>query len=172
MTKRFLTLLAASLLAAPVMLQAQSISLAGGLTHPVSTLGDGEQSGYNAAVGFNFGAPLIPLGARIEGSINGLNHKNNIGGDTRIMNVTANAIFSLGMPYIIGGLGYYNTRVKVTSLGVTNEVSTDGLGVNVGGGLRIPLGALSPFVEARYHQMLGDRNKNIKFVPITFGIQF
>lgn len=173
MTKRLLAVLAASLfVAVPSVLQAQSVSFAGGLTQPVSTFGDGEQSGYNATLGLNLGAPLVPVGARLEGSINGFNHKSNIGGDTRVMNVTANAIFNLGMPYIIGGLGYYNARVKVTTVGLASEVSSDGAGINLGGGLRFPLGTLSPFVEVRYHQMLGDKNKDIKFVPITFGIQF
>jgi hypothetical protein len=169
MTRRLLAVLAASLLAAaPATLHAQSISLAGGLSLPVGNFGDGEQSGYNGTIGLNFGAPLIPVGARIEGSINGFNHKNNISGDTRLLSGTANAIVGLGMPYLIGGIGYYNARVKVGNLG---EVSQSSAGFNIGAGLTFPLPSLSPFVEVRYHQLTGD-NDGVKFVPITFGIKF
>lgn len=173
MTKRIFAVLAAGLLAAaPATVRAQSISLAGGLSLPTGAMADDEQSGYNGTIGLNIGAPLVPVGARFEGSINGFNHKNNISGDTRILSATANAIFNLGMPYVIGGLGYYNARVKVTTVGLTGEASSDGAGFNIGAGLRFPLGTLSPFAEVRYHQMLGDKNKDIKFIPITFGLQF
>ena len=169
MTRRLFAVLAAGLLAAaPVTLRAQSISLAGGLSLPVSDFGDGEQSGYNGTIGLNFGAPLIPVGARIEGSINGFNHKNNVSGDTRILSATANAIVGLGMPYLIGGVGYYSARAK---FGTLTSDSQNSAGFNIGAGLSFPLPALSPFVEVRYHQLLGD-NDGIKFIPITFGIKF
>jgi hypothetical protein len=169
MTRRLLAVLAAGLLAAaPASLSAQSISLAGGLSLPTSDFGDVEQSGYNGTLGLNFGAPLIPVGARLEGSINGFNHKNNVTGDTRILSATANAIFGLGMPYVIGGVGYYNARVK---FGALPEVTESGAGFNIGAGLSFPLPSLSPFVEVRYHQMTGD-NSDVKFIPITFGIKF
>ena len=175
MSKRLLAVLAAGLLAAaPAAVTAQSVSLAGGLALPVSDLRDVADAGYNAAVGLNFGAPLLPFGARIEGAINGFNFKNNVNGDVRIMNVTANGIFNLGMPYLIGGLGYYNRRIKVSQAGLTSSGSESAAGINVGGGVRLPLGTLSPFAEIRYHAMLGDKDKgaNYQFIPITFGIQF
>jgi hypothetical protein len=172
MSRRLFALLAAGLLAtaAPASLRAQSISIAGGLSLPVSDMADFEQSGYNATLGFNFGAPLIPVGARVEGSINGFNHKNNVGGDFRVLSATANATVGLGMTYAIGGLGYYNAREKLTGL-VNTETTNSGAGFNIGAGMSFPLPSLSPFVEVRYHQMLGD-NDAVKFVPITFGIKF
>ena len=169
MTRRLLAVLAASVLAAaPATLHAQSFSLAGGLAMPTSDCGKAEQSGYNGTIGLNCGAPLIPVGARLEGSINGFNHKNNISGDTRVLSATANAIVGLGMPYLIGGLGYYNARVNVAPLG---DATKSGAGFNLGAGLTFPLPALSPYVEVRYHQMTGDAS-DVKFMPITFGIKF
>ena len=172
MTRRLLAVLVAGLLtAAPAVSHAQSISIAGGLALPVGDFADVDQSGFNGTLGFNFGAPLIPVGARIEGAYNGFNHKNNIAGDTRVMSVTANALVGMGMPYLIGGVGYYNARIKTTVGTLTGSESEGGAGFNIGGGLTFPLPTLSPFVEIRYHQMLGD-NDGIKFVPITFGIKF
>ena len=175
MSKRLLAVLAAGLLAAaPAAATAQSVSLAGGLALPVSDLKDGVDAGYNAAIGLNFGAPLVPFGARIEGAINGFNFKNNVNGDVRIVNVTANGIFNLGMPYLIGGIGYYNRRIKIDELGLRSTSSESAAGINLGGGIRLPLGTLSPFAEIRYHAMLGSKDKaaNFQFIPITFGIQF
>jgi hypothetical protein len=168
MTRRLFAVLAVGMLAAaPVTARAQSVSLAGGLSLPVSNFGDTEQSGYNGTIGLNFGAPLIPVGARIEGSINGFNHKNNVSGDVQILSATANATFGLGMPYIIGGLGYYHVRERRSVF----EGTESGAGINIGGGLSFPLPGLSPFLEIRYHQMLGN-NDFVKFIPITFGIRF
>jgi hypothetical protein len=175
MTRNLLAVLTAGVLAAaPVALQAQSTSLvvSGGLAMPTGNMGTSTQSGYNAAVGLSIGAPLVPVGARLEAGLNGFNFKNNVAGDFRVMSGTANAIFSLGAPYIIGGVGYYSARVKTTNLGVTTETTNSGMGLNAGAGLKFPLGMLSPFVEARYHMMLGDQNKDVKFVPITFGVSF
>jgi hypothetical protein len=175
MTRRLLAVLAAGMLAAtPSVLHAQSISLAGGIALPVSDMNTNEQSGYNAALGLNFGALLLPIGGRLEGSYNSFNHKTSYAsGDNRVMSATANATFGLGGPYLIGGLGYYNARSKTTIPGGTQiEASRDGAGINIGAGMHFPLPTLSPFVEVRYHQMLGDKNKDVKFVPITFGIQF
>jgi hypothetical protein len=172
MTRRLFAVFAASLLAAaPATLRAQSISLAGGLSLPVSDLGDAYQSGYNGTVGLNFGAPLIPVGARIEGSINGFNVKGSGNGDLRVLSGTANATFGLGLPYLIGGVGYYSARSKATLGTVTATQTNSGAGFNIGAGLTFPLPSLSPFLEVRYHQMLGD-NDAVKFVPITFGIKF
>ena len=169
MTRRLLAVLVAGLLtAAPAVSHAQSVSIAGGLALPVGDLADDVQSGFNGTIGLNFGAPLIPVGARIEGSYNGFNFKNNIDGDVRVMSLTANAIVGMGMPYLIGGVGYYDARVKI---GTLPDASDGGAGFNIGAGLSFPLPSLSPFVEIRYHQMLGD-NDDIKFVPITFGIKF
>lgn len=173
MTRRLLAVLAAGLLAAAPA-QAQSFSIAGGLAQPNGDLSNGVGSGYNAAIGLNFGAPLIPLGARIEGGINGFDYKGTATGNVRIMNVTANGIFKLGMPYLIGGLGYYDRRISETVVGTNVTDSQRALGFNVGGGVSLPLGLLSPFAEVRYHAMLGDRDKaaNFRFIPITFGVKF
>jgi hypothetical protein len=171
MTRRLLAVLVAGLLtAAPAVSHAQSISLAGGLSMPLSDFADAYQSGYNGTIGFNFGAPLIPIGARLEGSINGFEQKNNGSGNFRVLSATANGLVGLGMPYLIGGIGYYNAREK-SGIATIADQTHSGVGFNLGGGLTFPLPSLSPFVEVRYHQMIGD-NDAVKFVPITFGIKF
>ncbi|MFL5605905.1 MAG: outer membrane protein [Gemmatimonadaceae bacterium] len=176
MTRKLLAVLAVGMLAAaPLALQAQSTSLvvAGGVAMPTGTMNNSTQSGYNAALGLGIGAPLIPVGVRLEAGLNGFNFKNNVAGDFRVVSGTANATFSLGAPYIIGGLGYYSARQKTTLVGgATSETTLNGMGLNAGAGLKFPLAMISPFVEVRYHMMLGDANKNVRFVPVTFGVSF
>ena len=165
-------LLGSALLIAPsTRLHAQAaLSVSGGLAAPVSDLGDFADLGYNVAAGLNFGGTRLPIGARFEGSLNGFKLKD-VDDNVRVLNATANAVVNFSQkadsPYLIGGLGLYNSKFG-------SDDSENAVGVNIGGGLRFPLGTLNTFFEARYHAMLGDRDKgaNLRFIPITFGIVF
>ena len=190
MTRRLLAVLAAgALLAIPAASHAQSTSIlvSGGLSVPVGDLSDGANSGYNVNLGLAFGAPLIPVGARIEAGFSSFEGKDvevttpfqgqDARVTTRIASATANAIVNLGptgaAPYLIGGLGIYNRHFSGNdALIVPGDKTT--AGVNIGGGIRFPLGGISTFLEARYHMMLGssDEAANFKFIPISFGVQF
>jgi hypothetical protein len=154
----------------PLAAQA-SLSVAGGIAAPVSDLGDIADMGYNVGIGLNFGGTRLPIGARIEGGLNGFGLKD-FDEDVRVLTGTANAIVNFSQnadsPYLIGGLGIYNTKY-------TDESESDNsAGINLGGGLRFPLGGLSTFLELRYHSTLGDDGpgRRLQFIPITFGIAF
>lgn len=178
MSRRLLAVLAAgALFAIPAASHAQSSSIlvSGGLSVPMSDLSDFSNSGYNVNLGLAFGAPLLPVGFRVEGGFSSFDAKGG-GATTRIASATANAVLNLGptgaAPYLIGGLGLYNRRF---SSDLTNEAnSKTSAGVNVGGGIRFPLGGLTTFLEARYHVMLGNQDEatNLQFIPISFGVQF
>ncbi len=176
MIRRLFTLAVGSALAAaPMALHAQSsLTVSGGLSAPVSTLGDASNLGYNLAAGLQLGGTILPIGARLEAAYNSFGFKNG-GGDTRIVSATANAVYNIGhtadAPYIIGGLGYYNRAFTNTGI---NSTDANALGVNAGAGLRFPLAGLSTFFEARFHAMLGEERNagTYKFIPITFGIAF
>jgi hypothetical protein len=74
-----------------------------------------------------------------------------------------NAVFNLAeiptSPYLIGGVGIYNSKFS-------NLDSETAMGLNLGGGLRFPVGDLTTFFEVRYHLMLGDREvgANLQFI--------
>lgn len=171
-----------TLAAAPAALSAQistGISLAAGLSLPGSgnDFSRDFSSGYNAAVGLNIGAPLLPVGVRIEGGYNGFEAKNmptGSSGNVKILSGTVNATAGLGLPYVIGGLGYYSRKLEAKSGTLTANDSQSAVGLNGGVGMRFPLGALSTFAEIRYHKMMGDSAKgaDLSYIPITFGIQF
>lgn len=179
MSRRLLAVLTAgALLALPAAARAQgstSILVSGGLSVPMSDLSDFSNSGYNINLGVAFGAPLIPIGARIEGGFSSFDAKGG-GATTRVASATANAVLNLGptgaAPYLIGGLGIYNRRFSSDAFNASD--SKTAAGVNIGGGIRFPLGGLTTFLEARYHVMLGNQDEatNLQFIPISFGVQF
>jgi Outer membrane protein beta-barrel domain len=145
-------------------------SVSGGVAAPMSDLGDEADLGYHVAAGLNFGGAYLPIGARIEGSLSQFSLKN-FNDDVRILNATANAVVNIGQgsnnPYLIGGLGIYNSKFG-------NADARNAVGANLGGGLRFPIGGLNAFFEARYHAMLGERGAgaNLQYIPITLGIVF
>ena len=179
MTRRLLALLlTTAFAAAPAALTAQlstHLTLAGGVSVPSGNLKQIADAGYNLAAGLDIGAPLVPIGVRLEGGYNGFNLKGTGGGTARAISGTVNAVLALGptgaSPYLIGGVGIYNSNAPSTIF--VSSGKTVG-GVNVGAGLRFPLGIISTFVEARYHQMLGNATdgSDWKFIPITFGVSF
>ncbi|HEU4990250.1 MAG: hypothetical protein KGL93_04995 [Gemmatimonadota bacterium] len=77
--------------------------------------------------------------------------------------------------YVIGGYGIYDVRAATQPVftpagvvGYANRTRAYG-GFNVGGGLRVPAGTASIYVEARLHTLSQD---GIRFVPITLGVIF
>lgn len=177
MNSRLLTVIVAGVLAtAPTAASAQistSFGVAGGIALPQSDLKDVAESGYNVGAHVNVGVPLLPVGLRLEAAYNSFNAKSALSttGKASILSGTVNATVGLGLPYVIGGIGAYQR--KFTERGTPDDTETVA-GINGGVGLRFPLGLLSTFVEARYHVLLGEDIKasNLKFVPITFGINF
>lgn len=147
-----------------------SLSVAGGIAAPMSDFGDVADMGYNVGIGLNFGGTQRPVGARIEGGLNGFGIKE-IDANVRILTGTANAIVNFSQnadsPYLIGGLGIYNSKFE-------DFDADNAAGINIGGGLRFPLGGLSTFLELRYHSTLSDDGEGgrLQFIPITFGIAF
>lgn len=167
----FALLIAGAMLLSPQVASCQArFGVAGGLAIPVSDLADDANLGWNVAASINFGGTHVPIGARIEGAMNGFDLKN-FDDDVRILDLTANAVLNIAQrpssPYLIGGLGIYNSKVATAD-------SKSALGANLGGGLRFVVGDMTALLEARYHLMFGDRTDlaNYQFIPITFGIIF
>lgn len=176
--------LAAAVAAVPATAHAQfKLGLSVGATLPSGDLADGVEWGYHVQGSLSAGAPLVPLGLRIDGMFNSFPGKGDGAGDFRVMGVNANAVYKLpgiaARPYIIGGLGFYNS--KPTGDGTDGIDATNALGFNVGGGIEFGLAGFATFAEARYHAVpsgykvstvLGDAETDVQFIPITFGIRF
>ena len=77
-------------------------------------------------------------------------------------------------PYLIGGLGYYNTKFDLD-----NVDSESDFGFNVGIGMKFNLSGFGTFAEIRYHTIFSGNDDdagvdigNTNFIPLTFGIMF
>lgn len=149
------------------------LSVGGGVTLPTGDLGDGTDAGWHGQVSLGYRPPLYPVGFRIDGAYHDLGASGG-GADFRAISVTGNVVAEapglVVRPYLIGGVGLYNT--KVSGLDGRNSV-----GVNGGLGLRFRLMEFDAFVEGRYHAALdaigsGDDERAAQYVPITFGVSF
>ncbi len=160
-----------------------AFGLAGGATTPSGSLNDRQNLGYNGLATLQLGLPLLPFQLRADLQYNGFGGKN-FGGavnnafnnaDTRVISGSINGVLNLLpgpiKPYVIGGVGYYDTQLQGTS-------STRKVGYNYGGGVKFGLTGASLFVEARMHQIndatfgVGGGRTTAKFIPVTVGIMF
>ena len=117
------------------------------------------------------GAPLVPVHLRADVMHGQLGGASGGAGDLQITSATLNlgydviplAVFSV---YAVAGGGYYWTKLDVS--GADRVRNT---GWNAGAGVRVSLGALRLFAEARYHAIQVDSG-NARVIPVTFGIMF
>ena len=176
--------LGAALLVAATPAAAQfAFGIAAGATVPSGSLHDRQNLGYNGLATVQLGFPTYPLQLRADLQYNGFGGKdfgtalNNAfnKADTRVMSGTINGVFTFLQgqvkPYVIGGIGYYDTQLQGTS-------STRKLGYNYGAGVKFGLTGASLFLEGRLHEVkdatfgVGGGRSTAKFIPITLGIMF
>ena len=165
----------------------------GGISMPLGELAKEGEDGGNASTGFNVGGfvgftpAALPVGLRLEVGYDrfGIDAGDlppgaEFEGDWSILSGTVNAILAVPTqggvrPYVIGGVGAYNVKAsfEASEDGESIEFSDDQtkVGLNGGAGLRFALGALSTFVEARYHMVFVE-GERVSFLPISFGVEF
>ena len=158
--------------AAPTQAQ---LSIAGGPTFALGSLGDATEMGYHAQGSFGLSLPLIPISLRVDAAWNQFPESDADGG-LRVVSGTANAVFSIPSigitPYVIGGLGAYIAEWSDDSaIGAIDDGATTEIGANVGVGVRIGLPGISAFAEARLHNLFNEGDA-MRFVPISVGLRF
>lgn len=148
------------------------LSVAGGPTFPFGDLGDEVDTGFNVQLGAGLSFPLLPVGVRLEGMLNQFPESAH-DGNFRVLSGSANAVLDIPMiaatPYLIGGLGVYNSRF--TDDDDHDDGSTTNVGANLGAGIRLGLPGLSVFAEARFHNIFVDAG-NARFAPLSVGVRF
>jgi opacity protein-like surface antigen len=176
-------------------------AMAGG-SIPIGILSDASKAGGSAGLLVSFGHSSAPLRLRIDGQWHHMGEKGALVGylrapgggggylpepiAMRILDATANVEYDFrrGSPtifYLIGGAGVYAERATASAYNSRGDATKFGL--NAGAGVRVKLGALDGFLEARYHNVLhgsdvGDyafrspAPKSLQFVPISLGVIF
>jgi hypothetical protein len=188
----------AALVALPFSLGAQdmaprpvSFGISAGLSMPMGNLSDAFNSGFNVTghIGYK-PAMFTNLSFRGDVGFDRFNAKEDISGTAvtqegtfTAIGVTANAIYAFPQsdaaailrPYLLGGLGFYNTKSKVTTTLGTVEASSENsdsnFGLQAGIGAEFALSGFSTFAEAKFVNVLGD-GSSIRWIPISFGIRF
>lgn len=158
-----------------------SFGVGGGVTIPTGSSSDDLKTGWHGTALVRFKPAASPVGFQIDGMYQRLGFTDEteaaIGeGKAQIINGTANVVFSFPVseetrfrPYLIGGVGLYNTKFKLDS-GIDTESDTD-FGINAGAGFDVGFGGGTFFVEGRFHNVFTE-GSDFKFIPITVGLRF
>jgi hypothetical protein len=174
-----------------------------GATTPVGQVSAYTRRDMNAGGLVTFGAPMSRWNVRIDGQWQQLAARQSYNGASLlcgschapiqpdaqsygVLDVTTSAVYNF-MPasltnfYLIAGVGVYNERQYDPNS--ATSASATRMGINGGAGIRFRVAGLQPFVEARYHDMIGSRSfafangaynpaRNIQFVPLSVGFVF
>ncbi|HEY0780136.1 MAG TPA: hypothetical protein VGD56_19375, partial [Gemmatirosa sp.] len=144
-----------------------SFGVEAGPAFPVGQFGTGLSTGVSAAALVEARLPVIPIGLRLEGGyttfgIQGFNdHVHFVSGTADAVLRLSPVALTLVRPYLIGGVGIY---------GGNQNLGTKA-GVNIGGGIAVPLVAVTVFGEARYTRVFTDVVR-ANFIPVHVGLRF
>lgn len=148
--------------------------IAGGMTLPTGDDKDFVDNGFHGQLMLGFGMMALPVKLRADLSYHSFDGKDNVllgDASVRVIGGAVNAIVGMGgvgvKPYLTGGLGLYNSKLKI---GGAEESETD-FGLNGGVGIEFGLTGMSTFLEVRYVNVFTE-GESTGVIPITFGILF
>jgi hypothetical protein len=170
------------LLASSTAARAQSgaeFSLGGGIDSPLSTFNDGFKTGFHGLAGVSITPATVPVGFQIDGTYSQYSDDTPRDIKEQLIYGTANIVWKFKTaeesrfhPYLIGGGGVYNSKLKGDDIGlVGGDNSQTKFGINVGAGFDIKAGAAGLFAEGRFHDVFTDGD-NLRFIPVTVGVRF
>jgi opacity protein-like surface antigen len=155
-----------------------SFGLGGGITIPTGSSSDAFGTGWHGMALVRFKPVASPVGFQVDGMYQRLKTESPVPeGHLQVIGGTANVVFGFPVseetrfrPYIIGGVGYYNSKIKF-------DVGTDpdgdsNFGFNAGAGFDVGFGGGTFFVEGRFHNVFVSDADDFKFIPITVGLRF
>ena len=165
-----------------------SIGIGGGVSVPVSDAGDAFKNGFNGQGFVRFNLHQLPIQPRLDFTFSKFDVKDvhlqtpGASGTGQIFAGIANVQFALThsgpvRPYIVGGIGAYNTKTDINGVpNVSGSSSTD-FGINAGAGTLFKLGSMvSGYVEGRIDNVYSNKGMinadQVQVIPVTFGIVF
>jgi hypothetical protein len=170
--------LTATVGAAPAVAQGAKFSLGGGVTLPLGDFGDLASTGFHGLAAVGFQPANLPVGFQVDGMYQrfGVDDvPDDFDANLQIIQGTANVVYTFTSaeestfhPYLIGGVGLYNS--KATGDDVLDDGSATDFGINAGAGFDFQAGAVGLFVEGRFHNVFSD-DESTNFIPITVGIR-
>jgi opacity protein-like surface antigen len=159
-----------------------SLGVGGGVTVPTGSFGDAVGTGWNGMVVARVKPAVSPVGFQLDGFYNRFGLEG-VDGNGRIMGATANAVFAfpsaaVARPYLLGGVGMYNSKASIDG-GPEGESSTK-FGLNAGAGMDFAFGGGARlFAEARFHAILKgavdgatSEETTAYMIPLTVGLRW
>ena len=162
--------------AAPLHAQGAQFSLGGSVAAPLGDFDDAAKMGFHALAGVTLTPATMPVAFQLDGNFAQFSDESALDIKSRMLFATGNVVYKFKTaetsrlhPYLIGGVGVYNS--KATGDDALSDESTTDFGVNAGAGFNIMAGAASVFVEGRFHNVFTDPS-NMQFIPLTLGVRF
>lgn len=177
MRRRTTILIATALLltgaAAPAAAQARGyIGFGAGVSIPAGTFADSFKLGWLGQVVAGITGPSGVLGGRIDGTYGQNSVKGTGSGHLSLFGANADLVWTPGKrpakahPYLLGGVGFYNSKPSGVGTSQTKFAWNAGAGLQVHTGNRMDF-----FAEARYISVQATGG-NLNFIPITVGLRF
>jgi Outer membrane protein beta-barrel domain len=164
--------------AAPAVAQGATFSLGGGVTMPLGDFGDLAGTGFHGLAAVGFQPANLPVGFQVDGMFQRFGREDapdDFDSNFQFIQGTANVVYtfvtaeeSTFHPYLIGGVGVYNSK-ETGDDALSDESSTD-FGLNAGAGFDFRAGNVGLFIEGRFHNVFGD-GSDANFIPISVGVR-
>ncbi|HUK22441.1 MAG TPA: outer membrane beta-barrel protein [Gemmatimonadales bacterium] len=161
-----------ALSASPLAAQKAALYLGGGGVMPTGNYAQADNTGWQLQGGLEIGIPHSPFAVRADAMYGETSHQGSIPftNDTKLSGLSADGVYHIGggmVPvklYVLAGVGYHNVNLG-------SGASESDFSWNAGGGLRIGLGPMNLFAEARYTSIMMTGG-SLNFFPITGGLEF
>ena len=162
----------------PGALHAQSpvrLGLGAGATMPVGDISETTYAGINFHASLSYAPPRLPIGFEVDATYHNFPPKDTKARNSHVMALTGGITIpiagTLGQPYLMAGIGYYNTQGPTTGP-VDAERDLGGYG---GVGIRIDTSKLQMHVRAGFHEIIAGkdylgRSRSREMIPISFTI--
>ena len=172
------TLTALALAAGSTTLHAQSpirLGLGAGVTMPVGDISETTSAGVNFQASLTYEPRKFPVGFEIDATYHNFAPKETSARNTHVMALTGGITIpisgTLGQPYLMAGVGYYNTQGPTTGP-VDAERDIGGYG---GVGIRFQTKKLEMHVRAGFHEIMAEkdhlgRTRSREMIPISFTL--
>jgi hypothetical protein len=158
--------------------QGAEFSLGGGVDFPLGRFDDAAKMGFHGLAGLSVVPASWPVGIQVDGNYSLFKDDTPLDIKYQLIYGTANIVYkfktaeeSRFRPYLIGGGGVYNFKVKGDGAASGIDASETKFGINAGAGFDIKAGSVGLFVEGRFHDVF-TTGSNTKFIPLTIGVRF
>ncbi|HEU5305065.1 MAG TPA: outer membrane beta-barrel protein, partial [Gemmatimonadales bacterium] len=133
--------------------------------------------GWQGTAAVSFVPENLPVGFQFDGTYSQFSDESDFDVKEQLIYGTGNVVYkfqtseeSRFRPYLIGGVGIYNLKLKGDDVLPGTDDQTK-FGINAGAGFDFKAGAAGLFIEGRFHNVFSDPD-NTQFIPLTVGIRF